>query len=224
MNISILAEDSATWDIRDKQHSSLFQSGFSLLARCVNRVDDLIDDGRIRELSRQRVSRFLHGQYRNGGNTHRRGITEAVLLARENLPQDSSHDLARTCLGQIGHHEDRLGRRKRSDGLAHLRDQLLPDLLIGLVAILERDEGVDRLSRELVGDAHHRGFGHRLVFDQRRFDLRRGQPMAADVDDVVDAPADPVVSFVIASGSIARELFSSVGEPPIWMRDREREE
>jgi hypothetical protein len=48
--------------------------------------------------------------------------------------------------------------------------------------------------------------------------------MAADVDHVVDAAADPVVSFVIASGSIARELFSSVGEPPIWTRDREREE
>lgn len=90
-------------------------------------------------------------------------------------------------------------------------------------AVLERDEGVDRLAGELVVDAYDGGFGYgvcfavlvmccvgrareRTVLDECGFDLGGGETVAGDVDDVVDAAADPVVAFVVATRAIAREL------------------
>ena len=46
----------------------------------------------------------------------------------------------------------------------------------------------------------------RTVLDKCGFDFGGGETVTGDVDDVVDAAADPVVAFVIAPRAIAREL------------------
>ena len=55
-------------------------------------------------------------------------ITQLILLARQNLPQDSPHDLARSGLGQIFHDDDVLGSRERANCFANLEDEFLGEL------------------------------------------------------------------------------------------------
>jgi hypothetical protein len=142
---------------------------------------------------------------------YRRSITKLVLLTSEDLAEDTPHDLPAAGLGQVGHDEDGLGGGEGADALADLHDEVLAQLVVDLVAVLDGHEGVDGLARQLVVDAHHGRLGHGLVLDQRRFDLRRGEPVAADVDDVVDSSADPVVALVITPGAVAGELPWLVG-------------
>ena len=100
----------------------------------------------------------------------------------------------------------RLGRGEGPDALAHLRNKLLAQGVAGLMAVLDGDEGVDRLARELVGDTDDGGLGDGVVLDQRRLDLGRRQTVAADVDDVVDTAADPVEALVITASTVSGEL------------------
>ena len=59
---------------------------------------------------------------------------------------------------------------------------------------------------QFVGPAHDRGLGHLRMRHQRRLDLHRAEPVAADVDHVVDAAHDPVVAVVVAPGAVAGEI------------------
>src|ERR1700752_594700 len=47
--------------------------------------------------------------------------------------------------------------------------------------------------------------------DQRTFNLRSAHTMAGDVDDIVDAPGDPVIAVLIAPTAVAGEVFALVG-------------
>lgn len=49
-----------------------------------------------------------------------------------------------------------------------------------------------------------------MVLDEGGFDLGSGQAVAGDVDDVVDAAADPVESFVVAAGAVTGEVVPLV--------------
>lgn len=66
----------------------------------------------------------------------RRDITQAVLLAAQDLPQDTAHDLAAAGLREVLDDVDALGGSKRPDRLADLHDEVLAYLLIRLVALL----------------------------------------------------------------------------------------
>ena len=57
---------------------------------------------------------------------------------------------------------------------------------------------------DVVREADHRGLGHRLVRDQRALDLGGAEPVARDVEHVVDAAGDPVVAVLVARGSRRR--------------------
>lgn len=142
----------------------------------------------------------------SGAGTYSSDISQRVLLARQNLPQDPTHDLSTTGLGQVCDDDDRLRRRERTNALAHLEDEVLLQLVVDLVAVLDGDESVDSLAGELVSDADNGGFGDGGVLDERGFDLGGGEAVAGDVDDVVDTSADPVVAVVVTSGSVAGEL------------------
>jgi hypothetical protein len=74
------------------------------------------------------------------------------------------------------------------------------------VAVLDGDKGVDGLARELVRHADDGRLGDGIVLDQRRLDLGRRQPVAANVDDVIDSAADPVEALVVTPGTVAGEL------------------
>lgn len=143
-------------------------------------------------------------------STYRSNITKLIRLASKNLPQDAPHDLAGSRLREVDHDIHRLGRREGADAPTHLHDELLAQGVRDLRHIRDRDEGVDRLAREVVVHANYRRLGHVVMLDQGRLDLGRRQPMAADVDDVVDTSPDPVVALVVASCTIAGELFRYV--------------
>ena len=138
--------------------------------------------------------------------THSRHVTKLILLASQDLPQDAAHNLATASLGQVGHDVDRLGRGKRSDALAHLQDKLLAERIRGLGSVLEGHEGIDSLARELIGNTNDGSLGDRVVLDQGRLDLGRRQTVTADVDDVINAAADPVESLVVTTSTVAGEL------------------
>lgn len=142
----------------------------------------------------------------SGEGTYSSDISQRVLLARQNLPQNPTHDLSTTGLGQVRDDDDRLGRREWTNALAHLEDEVLLQLVVDLVAVLDGDEGVDSLAGEVVSDADNGGFGDGGVLNESGFDLGGGEAVTGDVDDVVDTSADPVVAVVVTSGSVACEL------------------
>lgn len=138
--------------------------------------------------------------------TYSSDISQRVLLARQNLPQDPTHNLSTTGLGQIGDDDDGLWCREWANALANLQDEILLQLVVDLVSVFDGDESVDGLAGEVVSNADNGGFGDSGVLDERGFDLGGGETVAGDVDDVVDTSADPVVAVVVTSGSVACEL------------------
>lgn len=91
--------------------------------------------------------------------TYRRCISQLIFFSRQDLPENTSHDLAGPGLGQIVNHEDRFRCGEGPDGFPDLLDEILADLVVGLAATFQGYEGVDRLARELVVDAHHSCLG-----------------------------------------------------------------
>ena len=76
----------------------------------------------------------------------------------------------------------------------------------GLPSLLERDEGRDGLTFEVVGTAHNRSFGDRFVGDESGFDFHRAEAMTADVEYIVDAAHDPEISILVSAGTVAGEV------------------
>jgi hypothetical protein len=175
-------------------------------AAALNGRDDLFDDAGVGELFKCQHSLVSKGLE---ARTYSCDISQRVLLAGQNLPQDPTHDLSTAGLGQVGNDDDRLGRREGTDALAHLQDQVLLQLVVDLVAILDGDEGVDGLAGKVVSNTNDGGFGDGGVLDERGLDLSGGQTVTGDVDDVVDTSADPVVAVVVTSGSVTCELEGS---------------
>jgi hypothetical protein len=141
--------------------------------------------------------------------TQRARITQTIFLTTQNLPKNPPHDLPRPCLGQVHHDKDLFRRGERADALPHLQDEVFLGLVVVGVCVFEGDEGVNGLAGEFVGDADDGGFGHERGFDERGFDLGGGEAVAGDVDNIVDAAADPVVAVVVAGGAVAGELGRS---------------
>lgn len=91
---------------------------------------------------------------------YRSDVAQLVFLSRQDLPQNAAHDLPRPSLGQIRYNEDGLGSRERPNRLAHLQYQVLLRLVRAVVAVLQRDERIDRLASELVIHADHGCLGY----------------------------------------------------------------
>ena len=88
--------------------------------------------------------------------------------------------------------------------------ELLVEVGVGFNAGVEGDEGVDRLSLDVVGDGDDRGLGDMLVGDERAFDLGGADAVARDVDDVVNPAGDPVIAVLVAAAAIAGEVEPGV--------------
>lgn len=154
-----------------------------------------------------------------------RSITQTVLLTAQDLPQDTSHDLAAASLREVINDKDGLGSGEWSNRLANLHDKVFTDLLICLIALLQRHKCIDRLASEFVSNTDHGSFSNHIchgmsvsnvygfgffllltVFKQGSFNLSGGQPVTGYVNYVVNTAADPVVSVVVTSCSISSEL------------------
>ena len=68
---------------------------------------------------------------------------------------------------------------------------------VGSTPCFERHVGVDPLALDVVRVADDRRLGDRLVADQRALDLGGADPVAGDVDHVVDAAHQPEVAVLV---------------------------
>ncbi len=84
--------------------------------------------------------------------------------------------------------------------------QLAPQLVRGLVAVLQRDERLDDLHRHRVRLADDAGFGHGGVLDQRALDLERADEVAGRVDHVVGAADEPEVAVLVFARAVAGDV------------------
>lgn len=137
---------------------------------------------------------------------YRGDITQLVLLTSQNLAQDAAHDLARSCLGQIGNDMYGLGSSEGADTPADLQDEVLTKTVICRVAVLEGNEGVNTLAGKLVGNADDSGFGNGGMLEKCCLDLRRRKTVARDVDHIVDSATNPVESFMVTTGAVSGKL------------------
>src|SRR5580704_17647951 len=86
----------------------------------------------------------------------------------------------------------------------------------GLPSLLERDEGRDGLTFEVVGTANNRSFGDRFVGDESGFDFHRAEAMTADVEYIVDAAHDPEISILVSAGTVAGEVHARNLRPVVF--------
>src|SRR5215467_6548460 len=140
-----------------------------------------------------------------------RGVAERPALG--DVPQQAAHDLAAARLGQLGRKDDVVRARERADLLGDVRLELVHQLRRAVDAALHGDERRDRLPLDVVHLADDRGLGDRLVIDQGRFHFHRGDAVAGDVHDVVDAAEKPEVAVLVALGSVAGEVDVVVLRP-----------
>ena len=91
--------------------------------------------------------------------------------------------------------------------------QLLQHLRGAFPPALERHEGDDRLARLRVVPSRGSGFSHSRMRDERALHLDRGDSVAGDVHDVVDAPEQPEVAIVIDPRPVAHEVGVLVAVP-----------
>ena len=110
--------------------------------------------------------------------------------------------------GRPGRDEDPVRSGDRADRLAHLLLERAHQLLRipGLELRRDEDVGEDAGALDVVREADHRRLGDRRVRDQRALDLGGAQPMAGDVEHVVDAAGDPVVAVLVAAAAVAGEV------------------
>ena len=85
-------------------------------------------------------------------------------------------------------------------------ESLAFSLGVGLLPLLERDEGDERAALEIVGLADRGGLGDGRVAHERALDLGGADAVAGDVEHVVDAPDDPEVAVLVAPRAVAREV------------------
>src|SRR5882724_3691508 len=71
---------------------------------------------------------------------------------------------------------------------------------------LERHECDDCRAFQIVGAGDHGRFRHCFMRYQRAFNLRRTEPVTADIDHIVDASHDPEVTILVASGAVSGEI------------------
>jgi hypothetical protein len=89
---------------------------------------------------------------------------------------------------------------------AHPGDDLLAQFLSLRPVGLERDIGEEALALDLMREPDHR----RMRAD-RRLQLDCAEPVAGDIDDVIDPPGDPVITILVAPGAIAGEKVPGIG-------------
>lgn len=176
------------------------------LLRVCHYCTDLVDNIWIGKLNKKKIS--ILNQNSTPGGTYRRSISYRITLPCKNLPQNTTHDLAATRLGQIRDNVNGLGCCERADALPHLQDELLTKSIISLAAVFDCHESVDGLARKLVSNTNDSGLGDRMVLDQSSLDLGSRQAVTADVDDIIDTASDPVESFVITTSTVASKLHS----------------
>ena len=135
-------------------------------------------------------------------------------LAARQLAQQTAHDFAAARFRQVVAKTDVFGFGDRANFFC---DPLPQSLSRGLrrrrvygARGFEHNEGADRFARDVVGAAHHCGFGHIGVGNQCRLDLHRAHAVATHIDDIIYAPHDGEVARVgVTHRCVARQIAAA---------------
>mmetsp|Transcript_64432 Transcript_64432/g.172548 ORF Transcript_64432/g.172548 Transcript_64432/m.172548 type:complete len:418 (-) Transcript_64432:908-2161(-) len=163
------------------------------------------------------VDEYLHdGGVGEGGH-----IAHLLGVARRDVAQDATHDLAAARLGQALREADHLRRGEGADAAPHLLAQRRRNLLRGGVAVLEHHEAVHRLPLDLVRHAHHGGLGHALVHPQRALHLGGADAVAGQVDHVVDPAREPEVALAVTPAPVPGHVVAVRKQPVVLVVEPE---
>lgn len=99
-----------------------------------------------------------------------------------------------------------LGSGKRTNALADLHDELLAQSIGDLVTLLDRDKGVDSLSRKLVRNTDDSSLANSGMLNESSLDFGSGKTVTTDIDNIINTAANPVKAFVVSGGTVTSEL------------------
>src|SRR6266851_1619282 len=182
---------------------------------CFRSAANVRDDGkgaacpaRALTLGRARCLFFVFAQFRQRRQVFERAGVAETLVAGSYLPEQAAHDFATASFRQYISKSQIVGTREGADFLDDVLLQLFAQPVVALAATLAGNEGNHRLTLHLVGPADHRRLGDHRMGDQRAFDLHRPQPVAGNVNYVIDAPHNPKITVLVAAGAIAGEVHA----------------
>ena len=89
--------------------------------------------------------------------------------------------------------------------------QLGPEVLRALGSGDRGNVGIYPLAFDAVRVTDNRRLGDRLMGDQCAFHFGCSQPVAGNINDIVNPPGDPVIAILIAPGAVAGEILSGIG-------------
>ncbi len=89
--------------------------------------------------------------------------------------------------------------------------QLLAQRVAGLGTSNQSHVNIDGLALERMRHANGRGFGHLRMRHQGALDFGGAHAVSGDVEHIVDAPGDPVVTVLVAAGAVAGEVHAAEG-------------
>ena len=90
---------------------------------------------------------------------------------------------------------------------------------VAVFAFLERHEGGDRLTLDLVRLADDGCLRDFRMVHERALDLHRPETMARHVEHVVHAPEQPVVAVLVSTRAVAREVGAVVPAAPVRLME-----
>ena len=120
--------------------------------------------------------------------------------------EDAAHDFAGAGFGHVGNDVDALGTGDFADHGFDGGDDLVDDLFIGSHAGFDGDVDFGDAAFDFVDDGNDGGFGDFWNAETGGFDLFGAEAVAGDVDDVVDAAEDAVITVGGEHGAIAGEI------------------
>src|SRR5579872_2030568 len=154
--------------------------------RCLHSAAfDLLDDSRIEQ---------------------RGGVTEILHLAFRDLSKDAAHDLAAPGFRKTIHQLDLVRPGNGSDDPRDSLADIFSDRTFVRLVSAEDHISVNSLTLYLVRIAYDSALDDPRVHIDGVLDLCRADPVATDIQDIVDAPGDPIIAFVVPQRSIARKI------------------
>ena len=143
-----------------------------------------------------------------------------VVASPSSRPSATSRSRRRMILpervfGRSGVKSSMPGPGELADLGGHVADQLVAQRVRLLDAVARDHEDRDLLAPDRVGRADGRGLRDGRVRHERRLHLGRGDAVAGDVDDVVDAAHQPEVAVLVGLRAVAGEVHGRPEAPEV---------
>jgi hypothetical protein len=129
-----------------------------------------------------------------------------ILFTRKDLSQNSTHNLSTSGLGKVRNDEDSFWSSEWTNALPHLKNEILYQLVVELIAVFNGDKCVNCLTSKFIVDTNNSSFGNGMVLNKSSFNFGGRKTMSRYINDIIDTASDPVITFMIATSSVTSEL------------------